>query len=333
VRRRAALAAAVAMVGVGAAAIVAGQDDADGGPEARDASTKRWLPLTSSPLQRTEVGAARIGPFVDVVGGFASNQETTNQATRYDIRSDSWSLVASMPIGLNHPAVAAHGGKLYVHGGYTGSGDLSGEVNRLYRYDPGTDSWARLADSGTPRAAHALRGIGGKLYAAGGARAGGQALALLEIYDVATDRWSAAPSMRTAREHVGGAVSGGELFVIAGRAGGRNLRVVERFDAKERRWSRVKPVGVPRSGFGATTVKGRIVIAGGEQLAEGSETIPPVEVYDPQEKRWRRLPAMRTPRHGLGVVSLGRRVFAIEGGPQPGFSFSGLIEALDVSSP
>ena len=39
---------------------------------------------------------------------------------------------------------------------------------------------------------------------------------------------------------------------------------------------------------------------------------------------------MRTPRHGLGGVSLGGRVYAIEGGPEPGFHFSRAIEFLDV---
>ena len=39
---------------------------------------------------------------------------------------------------------------------------------------------------------------------------------------------------------------------------------------------------------------------------------------------------MRTPRHGLGGAALGRRVFAIEGGPTPGFAFTRTIEYLDV---
>jgi hypothetical protein len=39
---------------------------------------------------------------------------------------------------------------------------------------------------------------------------------------------------------------------------------------------------------------------------------------------------MRTPRHGLGVAWRGRRIFAIEGGPQPGATFSSLLEYLDV---
>jgi hypothetical protein len=39
---------------------------------------------------------------------------------------------------------------------------------------------------------------------------------------------------------------------------------------------------------------------------------------------------MRTPRHGLGGASLGRRVYSLEGGPQPGFAFSRALEALDL---
>ena len=42
---------------------------------------------------------------------------------------------------------------------------------------------------------------------------------------------------------------------------------------------------------------------------------------------------MRTPRHGLGGVSSGRRIYAIEGGDQPGFHFTRAIEHLDLDLP
>jgi hypothetical protein len=39
---------------------------------------------------------------------------------------------------------------------------------------------------------------------------------------------------------------------------------------------------------------------------------------------------MRTPRHGLGGIAYRGRVYAIEGGPQPGFFFSNALEVLQV---
>jgi hypothetical protein len=73
-----------------------------------------------------------------------------------------------------------------------------------------------------------------------------------------------------------------------------------------------------------------IVVFGGENLGPGGTTIAPVEAFDTRRRRWRALAPMRTPRHGLGGVSLAGRVYAIEGGPQPGFHFSSAIEALSV---
>jgi hypothetical protein len=86
-----------------------------------------------------------------------------------------------------------------------------------------------------------------------------------------------------------------------------------------------------RGGIASARLRdGRIVVFGGENLGPGGTTIAEVELYDPRRRRWRSLPDLRTPRHGLGGVSLGNRVYAIQGGPTPGFAFSNAIEFLDV---
>jgi hypothetical protein len=90
-------------------------------------------------------------------------------------------------------------------------------------------------------------------------------------------------------------------------------------------------VGAARGGIASARLSdGRIVVFGGEQLEPGGTTIAEVELFDPRTRRWSALPDMRTPRHGLGGAALGRRVFAIEGGPTPGFAFTRTIEYLDV---
>jgi serine/threonine-protein kinase PknK len=137
--------------------------------------------------------------------------------------------------------------------------------------------------------------------------------------------------MPTAREHIGGTRVKDRIYVLGGRSGGTNLRVVQALDLDRDRWLRRRPLRLSRSGFQAVTVRGRIVVAGGEELAEGDDTIASVELYDPKDGSSRRLPKMLTPRHGLGVVAKGRRIFALEGGPQPGLAFSSALEALRVS--
>jgi hypothetical protein len=323
---RAAL-ATIATALVGLAAAIALVVVADGDQRA----ARGWKALRPAPLNRTEVGATRVGRFLYVVGGFEQlTGQTTGALERYDVRRNRWRRLRSMPVGVNHPAVASYRGDVYVLDGYAGRGDLSGEVAALYRYAPGGNRWSRLPSPPTKRAALATGVIGGKLYAAGGANSQAGALRTLEIYDFAKRRWSRGPDMTFAREHLAGAVRGGAFYVLAGRAAGHgNFKVAERYIPRQGRWERIPDLSKPRGGIGAAAASGMIVVVGGE---EASGTIASVEAYDPATRRWSRLPDLRTPRHGLGVVSRAGRVYAIEGGPEPGFHFSNTLEALDVRS-
>ena len=318
------LGAAVALLGGAAVALAAGA----AGPE--DARRDRWTALRPAPLERTEVAAARIGRSIYVVGGFERRSgQTVAAVERYDIRRNRWSRLPPMPLALNHTTAAAHDGRLYVHGGYRAG--LALPTGALLSYDPGRRRWRRLADAPTPRAAHALAVVGDRLFAAGGANDSGS-LRSLEIYDLERRRWSAGPSLRfgPARNHTAGVASGGRFYVIAGREG-RNFTSVERYDPRRRAWEDVPDLRTPRGGIAAVRLAdGRIVVFGGENLEPGGTTIREVELYDPRKRRWRSLAAMRTPRHGLGGAALGRRIYAIQGGVAPGFSFSNAIETLDV---
>lgn len=291
----------------------------------------RWLGLRDAPLERTEVAAARIGRFVYVVGGFEStNGATTAAVERYDLRRDRWRRVRDMPVALNHATAVSHRGRLYVHGGYASATGLQQPTTVLLRYNPQRNRWRRLASSATPRAAHAAAVIGDRLYVAGGANDSGS-LRSLEVYSLRRDRWTRGPGFPgPARNHTGGVASGGHFYVLAGRDSA-NLSAAERYDPRRRSWEQVPPLRTPRGGIAAVRLRdGRIAVFGGEQLTPGGETIPAVELFDPRTRRWRALPDMRSPRHGLGGVALGRRVYAIEGGPSPGLFFSRAIEFLDV---
>ena len=97
--RRAAL-AAIALGLVPGTLIVASSGDAGPLPS--------WQAAQHSLIERSEVGAARIGDRIYVVGGFrAPNADTTGVLESYDISTDTWNQLRPLPIGLNHAAVTA----------------------------------------------------------------------------------------------------------------------------------------------------------------------------------------------------------------------------------
>jgi N-acetylneuraminic acid mutarotase len=264
-----------------------------------------------------------------VVGGFEERSgQTTKAVLRYDLSADRWRRVRSLPIGVNHTAIAAAGGRVYVQGGYTNPRDFSRRTAALFRYDPSRDRWTRLRSAPTQRAAHTMQAIGGRLYAVGGVDSGG-ATGRLEVYDIKRGRWSAGPAMPTPREHLASAVARGRLHVLAGRTSeAGNFTAHEAYNPRTRRWVKLPDMRKSRGGIaGAAVDSGRIVVFGGE---ESAGTIGEVELYDVSARRWSALPDMRTPRHGLGGIAYRGRVYAIEGGPQPGFFFSNALEVLQV---
>ena len=292
------------------------------------AAALAWAPLPAATLERTEVAAARIGSSIYVVGGFVAGGASTNAVERYDIRRRRWSRMRPMPLALNHTTATSHRGRLYVQGGY--EGPLSQPTGALLRYNPATNRWRQLTAAPTPRAAQAAAFIGQRLYVAGGANGSGS-LRSLEIYDVGRRRWRSGPGFRgPARNHTTGVATGGRLYVLAGRDS-TNLAAAERYGPRRRRWERLPDLGTPRGGIASVRLgDGRIVVFGGEEIEPNGTTIAEVELFDPRTRRWRALPDMRTPRHGLGGAAVGHRVFAVEGGPQPGLAFSNAIEFLDV---
>jgi N-acetylneuraminic acid mutarotase len=325
---RAALAAAVALVGA-AALVVAADGDERGAPAPRGADG--WGSLEPSIFERTEVGAARIGDRIYVVGGFLSSGRTTSKVARYDISGDRWKRVPDLPIAVNHAGVTSLRGKLYVLGGNWPARGQDARSPRLYRFNPKRKRWRRLADAPTARSALAFVGRGRKLFAAGGTTASNDRVRKLEVFSLKSKRWRRGPKMPTGRNHVGGAILAGRLYVTGGRPGPVNggQTTVESYSIKARRWRTEPPLAVARSGHATVAAAGGLVAFGGEELG-GGQTIEEVERFDPVAGSWSPLPEMVTPRHGLGGAAKGQRVFALEGGPQPALTYSRALEYLDL---
>jgi N-acetylneuraminic acid mutarotase len=288
--------------------------------------------LAQSPFERSEVGAARVGDRIYVVGGFLADGRTTGRMAAYDISADEWRTRRSLPRPANHPGVASLNGKLYVLGGQRGLDKTRSDA--LWRYTPGTNRWKRLPAAPTARAAMGFAAHGGKLYAAGGQTKGNFELRRLEVYDISKRRWRRRAAMPTGRNHLTAVFTRGALWAIGGRhTGGQNLATVERYRPAANDWGSAPALNVARSGIASVVAQQSIVVFGGEDLGPGGSTIPQVErlPFTDLNGPWQLIESMPAPRHGLGGAAKDGFVYALEGGPQPGLSVSNLVERLDVS--
>jgi N-acetylneuraminic acid mutarotase len=289
-----------------------------------------WKAAAPIPAPRSEVAAAAVGNEIVVVGGYASSGgASSSRVDAYSPARNRWRRLPNLPVAVNHAMAAAVRGRLYVLGGGTGSAPASRGAFVFYR-----GRWTRLPDMPESRAAAGAAVVGRTLYVMGGVTDAGRLdnreLARTALaFDLDTQRWSTIEGP-TPREHLGVTAARGAVYVVAGRTAGfdSNLRLVEAYLPSRRTWSKLPDVPSPRGGTAATTVSNSIVSVGGE-ANEG--TIRSVYRFDLATRQWRRLADMRTPRHGLAVVGFRGRVYAIAGGPTPGFSLSGANEYLALA--
>ena len=289
---------------------------------ALQAAEGSWISLAPMSDPRQEVAVAEVGGLIYAVGGLPR----TNRVQQYNPASDSWRIVAPLPISVDHAGAAGAAGKLYVMGGSTDNGDSSA----LFEYDPAADRWTQKAAMPTARNALAAGVIDGKVYAVGGTSATQRDL---EVYDPTLDSWTRLAPMVNGRNHLAAAAIAGKLYVVGGR---NNVdftqTALEVYDPSLGRWTTLAPMPTGRSGHGAAALNGRLYVFGGEGNARHPLGVfPESEVYDPAANAWASLDPMPTPRHGIGAAALGNRIYVPAGATREGGgTHTGVNEAFVV---
>jgi len=198
-------------------------------------------------------------------------------------------------------------------------------------------------DSGGPGAwsTHAALSLGarqemgvaaldGKVYVVGGFDESGQAVATVEAYDPATDRWTQKASLPAPLHHVNVAAVGSKLYVVGGLSGasftasGTTLEYDPSLDAWSPRAS--MPGGTERGASGVAVLDGRIVVAGGLR----GDSVTDASVFDPAANAWSPLQPLAVARDHLGAATVGGRVYAVTG--RAGGVLKPALEVLDASS-
>jgi N-acetylneuraminic acid mutarotase len=303
----------------------AGASSADAAEAGSPAPAFAWTVATPDPIARFEANGVVLGGELWVLGGFTSaDLQVTTSVDVYDPASDSWRSGPDLPGAQTHFAVVTFEGDLIVSGGFTGAltGGLPPTTDAVWRWSSSADAWSIGPPLPAAGAAFAWALLGTELHLAGGLAADGKsdsdAHAVWDLAGAAT--WTTAAPLPDARNHGGGAATGGLFYAIAGRHGWNessgDVADVDAFDPASGSWTARAPIPTARSEIGGATSAmedGRVLVVGGS-LA-GIVPSADVLVYDPAVNGWCALPSLPEPRKGAVAGRIGSRVVVVGGSP------------------
>jgi Kelch motif len=197
-----------------------------------DPATDSWESLAHMAVPRAGGASAVLDNSIYVIGGRLNTGGPcagvpVNTVERYDIDTNTWSMVAPYPVAQSDMAAMSHGGKIYVFGGCDST--LAGS-KLVFVYDPTTDTWTPLTPMPTPRGSLVAGIVGQTIYAIGGiSNFLGAELNVNEAYDIAHDSWSEAEPMPTPRAEAAVRSIGGRIYVYGGGAYGASSAANEVF--------------------------------------------------------------------------------------------------------
>ncbi|XP_015270036.1 PREDICTED: kelch-like protein 14 [Gekko japonicus] len=174
-----------------------------------------WIQLPPMQERRASFYACRLEKNLYVIGG-RNESGYLSSVECYNLETNEWRYVSSLPQPLAAHAGAVHNGKIYISGGVH-----NGEyVPWLYCYDPVMDVWARKQDMNTKRAIHTLAVMNDRLYAIGGNHLKGFShldVMLVECYDPKGDQWNILQTpILEGRSGPGCAVLDDSIYLVGG---------------------------------------------------------------------------------------------------------------------
>jgi N-acetylneuraminic acid mutarotase len=136
----------------------------------------------------------------------------------FKVDEGTWGSLPSLPAARGGGALVNLDGTLHFFGG---ADSARKDANTHWQFTPGATNWTTLAALPTNRNHMGAVALGGKIYAVGGQQNQDAAeipQAALEIYDPATNQWSAGKSLPFGRSHIAGAtvLVNGRIVVLGG---------------------------------------------------------------------------------------------------------------------
>ncbi len=272
----------------------------------------RWREKASMLTPRKSMAVVAYENQIYVMGGEATTG-ISNVVEKYDLASDSWSKLSSLPIPLTEINGVVIGGLIYVPGGKSLENKLK---NSMLVYDPRHDLWKELAPLPISVCGYALVAYEGKLYLFGGWD-GQKVINTVLEYNPVSDEWKQNTAMPTARAYAGAAIAGGKIYVIGGYDGEKGLDVNEEYfpdlDGNEENqpWKERAPMPDARYGMGVASMADIIHVVGG--ISDNGKTIGITKYFFQQDKWDKSNYPVSDLGSYIGVTPLETQIFIIGG--------------------
>ncbi|MFE3263577.1 kelch repeat-containing protein [Streptomyces sp. NPDC059215] len=264
-------------------------------PDGRSSASLPGAPRKQVPLRSASGTPLRQMP-TDLVPKLlppGKRPATKTAATNPPQQSSSvspWTTLAGFPEQVMENVAGYHAGKLYSVAGIDNV--LSGTASSHgYVYDPGTSSWARIADMPQASVNPAGDFVGDTMYVVGGWRANADgvvdATSTVYAYHPNSNTWTRAADLPVPVAVAQSAVLDGRLYVIGGCRSGCDTHSAEvyRYDPAANAWSRLADYPTPLHSASCAGVSGAVVCAGGSNFETYSKA---TYRYDVPSDTWTR---------------------------------------------
>ena len=256
------------------------------------------------------------GTALYALAGTGSGAAPVLAVEKFD--GEAWTEETTLPgDGLNAPAAAVLGGKIYLVGGFSTVTNVP--TSGVHVYDVARRTWSEAAPLPAPRGGHAAVVLDGRIHVLGGGNSR-STIADHTVYDPAANAWTERAPLPRAKGSPAVVAHGGRLYAIGGRSGPGDFGEVDVYDAAADRWT-PGPAIPPRGTHGAAVYRGAVHLFGGESQARQA-TLASVLRLDPAAGAWREAPPMPTARSFARAVPLGGAVYVVGGSPTYGSSHS-----------
>lgn len=199
-------------------------------------------------LLTARFGAAAVtdGDYIYVIGGGNSQGVPLDDIERFNLRTGVSEPFAKLKIARRHHRAVLYLGKIYVLGGYSGTGFAETEIfeNSMEVVDLATGKVTQAPRMLIAKANFGCAISGGKIYVIGGAKVRGNNLAStnsVEVFDLARNTWEKGLAMPIPRMNT--AVNVEDFIIVPGGTSNRQaLGNVEVLNPRDQVWRELPPL-------------------------------------------------------------------------------------------